>query len=364
MNITATFLYDVEHGGPADQPQRIAMQLAEFIRSAQSSLHLAIYDFRLDPAKPAYGPIVTALKERAAAGVAVQIAYDHGKANAGEAGVDPAPIGTAAFLTRAFAGAGVECRSITDRNPQHPAPRLMHDKYIIRDGEMPNAAIWTGSVNLTDDSLTFQDSNLIQIASSELARYYETDFQELWTTGDIESSGANDAGTVTIGSDKVQVAFSPGEGGLISTEVTGLLAGARRRIKIASMLLASRPILQMLARVQQANQVAEFAGVYDATQMEQTLQNWQTVPHNQDLLPLFEQVSRGLARKHSDRYAPTSKHNFMHNKVVVVDDVVFTGSYNLSHSATENAENALLIYNADLAEQYSQYIDRLIARYR
>ena len=54
----------------------------------------------------------------------------------------------------------------------------------------------------------------------------------------------------------------------------------------------------------------------------------------------------------------------MHNKVLVVDDVVVTGSYNLSRSATENAENVLVIHDPDLAGRYATYIDGLVARYR
>ncbi len=364
MSINATFLQDIEHGGPADQAERIASQLADFIHAAQTSLHLAIYDFRLDPGGPAYRLVVDALQARAAAGVDCRIAYDHGKGNASLAGVDPAPTGTSTFLTTTFAGTPVQCKSITDRNPQHLEPRLMHDKYIIRDGATPNGTVWTGSLNIADDSLTLQESNIVQLASSELSRYYETDFQELWATGDIASSGVNDDGTLLVDGCQVQFAFSPGEGELISAEISGLITGAQRRVKICSMLLASRPILQVLQRVRQSNQVSEFTGIYDATQMEQTLENWRMVPRNSDLIPLFQDVVRGLAAKHSDPYTPTSKHNFMHNKVLVVDDAVLTGSYNLSHSATQNAENALIIHDAALAEQYSDYIDRLVAQYR
>jgi phosphatidylserine/phosphatidylglycerophosphate/cardiolipin synthase-like enzyme len=53
----------------------------------------------------------------------------------------------------------------------------------------------------------------------------------------------------------------------------------------------------------------------------------------------------------------------MHNKVVLVDDTVITGSFNLSSSATQNAENVLMITDPALAEKYSAYIDELVARY-
>ena len=79
--------------------------------------------------------------------------------------------------------------------------------------------------------------------------------------------------------------------------------------------------------------------------------------------PVFEQVARGLVGKHSTPFQPGTTHDFMHNKVLVVDDAVLTGSYNLSHSATLNAENCLLMRDAEVAERYAGYIDGLAKRY-
>jgi phosphatidylserine/phosphatidylglycerophosphate/cardiolipin synthase-like enzyme len=53
----------------------------------------------------------------------------------------------------------------------------------------------------------------------------------------------------------------------------------------------------------------------------------------------------------------------MHAKLVVADDVVFTGSFNLSHSGEKNAENVLEIRDADLAERLAGYVDEIRARY-
>jgi phosphatidylserine/phosphatidylglycerophosphate/cardiolipin synthase-like enzyme len=49
--------------------------------------------------------------------------------------------------------------------------------------------------------------------------------------------------------------------------------------------------------------------------------------------------------------------------VLVCDDTVVTGSFNFSHSTTENAENVLLIHDPTLADQYSAYIDHLARKY-
>jgi phosphatidylserine/phosphatidylglycerophosphate/cardiolipin synthase-like enzyme len=53
----------------------------------------------------------------------------------------------------------------------------------------------------------------------------------------------------------------------------------------------------------------------------------------------------------------------MHAKVVVSDDVVFAGSFNLSHSGELNAENVLELADAKLADELATYIDDVRRRY-
>jgi phosphatidylserine/phosphatidylglycerophosphate/cardiolipin synthase-like enzyme len=47
----------------------------------------------------------------------------------------------------------------------------------------------------------------------------------------------------------------------------------------------------------------------------------------------------------------------MHAKIVVADDVVFAGSFNLSRSGEQNAENVLEIHDPLLAGHLSAYVD-------
>jgi phosphatidylserine/phosphatidylglycerophosphate/cardiolipin synthase-like enzyme len=53
----------------------------------------------------------------------------------------------------------------------------------------------------------------------------------------------------------------------------------------------------------------------------------------------------------------------MHNKLVVADQIVVTGSFNLSNHAMGNAENVLLIRDAVIADSYAKYIQRLMTSY-
>jgi phosphatidylserine/phosphatidylglycerophosphate/cardiolipin synthase-like enzyme len=69
------------------------------------------------------------------------------------------------------------------------------------------------------------------------------------------------------------------------------------------------------------------------------------------------------AGKVSTPYAPGAVHDYMHAKVTVADDVVFIGSFNLSRSGEENAENVLEIVDAALAEGMATFVDAVRARY-
>src|SRR3954468_6119122 len=53
----------------------------------------------------------------------------------------------------------------------------------------------------------------------------------------------------------------------------------------------------------------------------------------------------------------------MHAKVTVADDVVFLGSFNLSHSGEMNAENVLEIADPALADRLAAQIDQWRERY-
>ncbi len=335
-------------------PEQIAALLAEFLSAARSRLHIAIYDLRLSDALAA--PVVQALRQRAAAGVEVRIAYDAGKPRADfpAAGTDPAPPGTADFVRRL--GDGIVGKPITGGDPQ--LPKLMHHKYVVRDG----AAVWTGSANWTDDSWALQENNLVRIDSPELAACYEADFAELWQRGDIGTTGAGDTGTARVGAIPVHVAFAPGQGRAIDHDAAHRISAARRRIKMGSMLITSGAILGALSDVLQRGQLAEYGGIYDRTQMEGVFAQWKGGPAEWKT-GVFERVAAPLAGKRSTPYTPTGRHDFMHNKVLVCDDSVITGSYNLSNSAEENAENLLIIDSPELADRYNDYINGLAKRY-
>ena len=75
-------------------------------------------------------------------------------------------------------------------------------------------------------------------------------------------------------------------------------------------------------------------------------------------------LERGdFSGKRSTPYTPDSLHDYMHAKVTVCDDVVFIGSFNLSHSGEQNAENVLEVRDAAVADRMAAFIDQIRARY-
>jgi phosphatidylserine/phosphatidylglycerophosphate/cardiolipin synthase-like enzyme len=100
--------------------------------------------------------------------------------------------------------------------------------------------------------------------------------------------------------------------------------------------------------------------------MDQVERQWKSANVGADKVNTWQKVARHLVRKNSIRFDPRNKsqpHNFMHNKLVVADQIVVTGSFNLSNHAMGNAENVLLIRDAATADLYVKYIERLMASY-
>ena len=151
----------------------------------------------------------------------------------------------------------------------------------------------------------------------------------------------------------------------IDSEIARRVRAAQRRVRICSLLINYGTLIGELGNLMR-NGRAAVDGIYDRTQMEQVYEQWQQVPQNRwKIGALKEIITRaGLIGKSSTPYMAPGRHNYMHNKVLVIDDTVITGSYNFSRSAQFNAENILFIESASLAETYSSYIDHLKQKYK
>jgi len=323
------------------QPPEVARLIAAFLDGAERTLDLAQYDFNLG-AETA-GIVGDAIRRAAARGVRVRFVYNVDHANPIPVPPPPEPD------VQLIATLPVEAMPIAG------VPDLMHHKYVIRDSH----SVWTGSLNWTDDSFSRQENALAIVHSDAIAKAYDLDFGQLWTTADVEQTGFVDPRW----DDGVRAWFTPGHGEDVSARIAKMIRRARKRVRICSPLITTGPVLGTLAQVI-ADRSVDLAGCVDATQVREVIHQWRMNSNVSWKLPLLQQVMAGpFTGKVSTPYGDGTVHDFMHAKVCVCDDTVFLGSFNLSRSGERNAENVLEIQDANVAGQLAAFVDIVRAKY-
>jgi phosphatidylserine/phosphatidylglycerophosphate/cardiolipin synthase-like enzyme len=326
------------------QALEVARELAEFVGAAQRSLDLAQYDFHL--AEETAALVAGAIQDAQARGVEVRILYNVDHAN--PIPVPPPPEPDAQLI----ASLGVPAKAVAG------VPDLMHHKYVIRDGEV----VLSGSTIWTDDSWSRQENVVVTVSSAALGHAFALNFEELWRDCDVEHSGFVEPRPVEVDGVRVRPWFTPGFADALTHRIAKKI-GRARRVRLCSPVITSAPVLATLAQAI-ADGSADIAGCVDATQVDEVIRQWRSEGNAAWKLPLLERVLDGqFSGKRSKPWELGSVHNFMHAKVVVADDVVFVGSFNLSHSGEKNAENVLEIADAELAQQLGAYVDEVRGRF-
>ncbi len=322
----------------------VAKQVASFLEAARRSLDLAQYDFHLAPETAEL--VAGAIKAAAARGVEVRMIYDVGHRN--PIPVPPPPEPDVDLIS----SLGVAHRPIAG------IPDLMHHKYVVRDGE----TVWTGSANWTDDSWTRQENVILIAESTRLAADFKADFEQLWSKGIVEGSGFVEPNPVRIAGSNVRAWFTPGFGEALSRRIAKRIRRAKRRVRICSPVLTVAPVLSALC--ERSSDGLDIAGCLDRPQIEGVIYQWHEEGNAAWKLPLLERALKApFSAKPSTPYGAGTVHDFMHAKVTVIDDVLFAGSFNLSRSGEQNAENVLEIEDAKLADRLASFIDEVRARY-
>jgi phosphatidylserine/phosphatidylglycerophosphate/cardiolipin synthase-like enzyme len=204
---------------------------------------------------------------------------------------------------------------------------------------------------------------IVLVDSAEIATAYTKDFDELWDVGIVEQSGFVDPSPVQVDGKEVRAWFTPGHGEELSHRIAKAIGRSRRRVRICSPVLTAAPVIATLAEKVTDGKL-DIAGCVDATQVEGVFHDWRADGRASWKIPLLERVLQApFSGKRSAPWTPAGMHDFMHAKVTVADDVVFAGSFNLSHRGESNAENVLEIHDAQLAEQLAGYIDQVRGRY-
>ncbi|HVH63287.1 MAG TPA: phospholipase D-like domain-containing protein [Candidatus Dormibacteraeota bacterium] len=324
--------------------------MTTFLDGANKTLDVAIYDLRLQayPAQTLLNSFTSAVKR----GVTVRMIF-----NQDHPGTipDPPPPEIDWDFVHQLQSAGVQTK------PVPGVPDLMHHKYVVRDGH----SLLTGSTNWTNDSWNREENVMFTVESAEIAAVYESNFQELWTRPVVALSGRISAGWTSLADGtRVRPYFCPGRSDKLVHAMSRSISTAERRLRICSPVITSGPILGTLAEVCEENKV-DTSGVYDATQMDEVQRQWAGESGTGWKISAFHTITAAahFGSKRSTPYAKGSVHDFMHAKILVADDYVYVGSFNLSHSGESNAENVIEIESSAIADLCAAYIDSVSARY-
>ena len=310
------FTDPVNVNDPANWQGSIEGRLVEKINAAQSSIHIASFEFDLTP-------VAEALMAANQRGVDVRWVTDdeHGL----EADAEP-DHGQFAMLQEA----GIEVRSDT-------RSALMHNKFWIFDGQI----VWTGSTNITENGIFDQDNNTIVVQSPELAAIYEREFQEMWD-GEFgpRSPSTLDEQVVTVNGSRIVVIFTS-EDPALENAIVPIVKSATKSIRFLAFSFTDYPLADMMRQRLKAG--VDVAGVFDKVGSET------------DAAELRTLMCRSVPVKQD------GNSGFLHHKVIVVDEqIVITGSLNFSTNAEEsNDENVIIIDNAEIARLYLQEFERV-----
>jgi phosphatidylserine/phosphatidylglycerophosphate/cardiolipin synthase-like enzyme len=342
------------------RPTEVTGWLADFVGSARRSLDFAVHDCHLSE-----GP-ATMLRRMIAskvnAGVRVRLVYDAGVTARTSAAIEESIGEQAALrLPERIRDLGLPRGSARAVLGQQAS---MHHKYVVRDGE----AVWTGSLDLTDDAMRRMENLIVTVDSPTIAAHYSRDFVQLWGTGKIVASAAPESQPVLLrfaaAPARVEVLFSPRRDQTLNAAIADRVARARRRVVVCATLIASDRLIRALDMLVRRGDV-ELEGAYDGAQMAAAVEGWRSRPELAWQVEAVDRIVDGgrFVAKQSEPYRPGQSRNPLHVKALVVDNTVITGSQDFSETALTDADNVLIIESVALADEVVAYARRLKSRY-
>ena len=235
-------------------------------------------------------------------------------------------------------------------------PDLMHHKYVVRD--------WRRGV----DGLDELDARLVDARGERAhhgglrgarARPTRATSTTSGAGGGSRAAAASTRRRIDVGGVAVRAWFSPGRGPELSHRIAERIGvgPAARADRLAGADGGADPRGAQPGAGR--GRASTSPACRDATQVAQVFAQWRGNENSAWKGPLLARVLSGLpwSGKVSTPYAPGAVHDYMHAKVTVADDIVFVGSFNLSRSGEENAENVLEIADAGLAERMAAFVD-------
>lgn len=298
---------------------KIETELVNFIRSAQESIELCVFELNLQS-------VVDALVEKHKAGVEVRVIIDADYQGEHEL----------AALHKNGVAVKVDPRSA-----------FMHNKFVVVDEKK----IWTGSYNFTKNGTYKNDNNALSIESKLLAENYLAEFDEMWDHGSglftknegfgPKSPARTPNTKISFETVRLENYFAPED--KVMEKILAEIGKANASIHIMAFSFTSEEMSSLL-KLKKRNGVGVkvlFHGSGAQTEYSR-LKDMKTVG--------------------AETFISHNTRGVMHNKVIIIDrSTVITGSFNFSKNAdTSNDENLLIIHSPELSAIYEEEFQRCI----
>lgn len=241
---------------------------------------------------------------------------------------------------------------ITDAfDPINAGAGLMHNKFFVIDGRggAPDS-VWvvTGSWNPTDSGTNTDYQNYVEIQDMALANAYTMEFNEMWgSSTDVPNASNSRFGArkldntphrFVIGGKSIRLYFSPSD--RTTSQILGVLNGAEHSIGVQMLTFTRAELASALVAKKNAGKKVRV-----------DLDNNTDTGNQYDYL-----LSNGV-----DIHLKTGS-GLLHHKYAIIDaenplwnTITMTGSHNWSSAAeNSNNENMLIIYDANITNQYLQ----------
>lgn len=219
---------------------------------------------------------------------------------------------------------------------------LMHDKFMVFDGK----AVWTGSMNFTENCAYKNNNNGIYLDDPRLAANYATKFQWMFEQhkfGGLPSRSARIPNPVVTLADGTVIENYFSTHDHIANRLIDKIGQAKTTIHFLAFSFTHKGIGR--AVVDRARAGVEVQGVFEKSQ---------AVSGYSEYNPFL-----GL-RPQVEAYLDANPRN-MHHKVLILDaETTVAGSFNFSDGADkQNDENVVILHNRDVAAAFEQEFQRV-----
>ena len=203
--------------------------------------------------------------------------------------------------------------------------QLMHNKFCVIDGNI----VLTGSFNPTENDNYKNNNNVVVLYSKTLAGNYEDEFNELWKGRFGKGSKVKNP-ILYINGIEIENYFCPEDGCM--GHIIDLIENSKSSIYFMAFSFTSGEIASALIK----KEGIDIKGIMDSEQSSNK----------------FSQLKRlqgfGInVKKDSNKYK-------MHHKVFIIDnETIATGSFNPTSSAdSKNDENLLIIHDKKTTDEF------------